>query len=586
MYLLPCGDVVVVALEALGEVAGVEAAQARGNPRREVHAVGDVADVELVLEIARPHVAQNLLRDLAVEPRYAVDLLREVAGQHRHRELLVGVVGVGLAQVDVLLPRDAQHVGVVRHVLANHRLGEGVVTGRHGRMGRKERRGADDLQRLREAELLVVDQFADTLDADEGGVALVAVVDIVLDAQLAQGADTADAEQNLLLEAVLPVAAVEVVGNLAVLLEVGLVVRIEQVEVRAAHLALPDACRERAAREGDGHDDPAAVFVTHGRDGQLVEVLSLVGGLLRTLGRETLREVSVAVEQTYGRHRDVLVRGLLQVVAGQDAQTARVDFQRRVQTVLHREVGDARGACGRLLGHVGLELGVYRVEVGEEFGILLQLVEPLDAQLVEEGDGVALALVPEHGVNLLEEVACAGVPAPPEVARELLEGAQPLREGLVDHHAVPVGLLDEELLADEVDLLVLAAAVGGHGAVGALHGALDRLGIGALVGRVEVLPERRLRDFIGRRTHLLDPLLGELAEAHERIGDFALDLAGVEVVAADDLHAVVLLVRGDPESEAGQRRGDGRYGEGHRLERRIAPRLVVGGEYRDVHAHE
>ena len=257
-----------------------------------------------------------------------------------------------------------------------------------------------------------------------------------------------------------------------------------------------------------------------------------------------------------------------------------------MESVLHREVGDARGARSGLLGHVGLELGVYRIEVSEEFGVLLQLVEPLDAQLVEEGDGVALALVPEHGVNLLEEVAGAGIPAPPEVARELLEGAQSFGQRLVDHHAVPVGLLDEELLADEVDLLGLAAAVGGHGAVGALHGALHRLGIGALIGCVEVLPERRLGRFAGRGAHLPDALLRELAEADEGVGDFDLDLAGVEVVAADNLHAVVLLVRGDPQSEAGQRRGDGRHGEGHRLERRVAPRLVVGGEYRDIHAHE
>ncbi len=130
--LLPGRDVVDMALEALGEVAGVETAQVRRDPGGEMYAVGYVADVQLVLEVAGPHVAQNLLRHLAVEPRYAVDLLREVAGQHRHRELLVRIVGVGLAQVDELLPGDAQHVGIVRHVLTDHRLREGVVTGRYG----------------------------------------------------------------------------------------------------------------------------------------------------------------------------------------------------------------------------------------------------------------------------------------------------------------------------------------------------------------------------------------------------------------------------------------------------------------------
>ena len=181
VHLLPGRDVVGVSLESVGEVAGVEAAHRRGDPRREVHAVGDVADVQLVLEVAGPHVAQNVLRYLAVEPRHAVHLLREVAGQHRHRELLVRVVGVGLAQVDILLPGDAQHVGIVRHVLADHRFGECVVACGNRRMGREERRRADHLQRLREGELLVGHQIADALDADECGVSLVAVINLFLD---------------------------------------------------------------------------------------------------------------------------------------------------------------------------------------------------------------------------------------------------------------------------------------------------------------------------------------------------------------------------------------------------------------------
>ena len=125
--------------------------------------------------------------------------------------------------------------------------------------------------------------------------ALVAVVDVVPDAHGTQRADAADAEQDLLLEAVLPVAAVEVVGDLTVLVEVGLEIGVEQVEVRAAHLTAPYAGRERAARERHGDRHPVAAGVAHGRYGQLVEVLRLVGRLLRTLGREPLREVSEAV---------------------------------------------------------------------------------------------------------------------------------------------------------------------------------------------------------------------------------------------------------------------------------------------------
>lgn len=95
----------------------------------------------------------------------------------------------------------------------------------------------------------MVDQLADALDADEGGVTFVAVEHVVLDAQLAQRADTADAEQDLLLETVLPVAAVEVVGDLAILLEVAFIVRVEQVEVRAPP---PDTSRPVPKASGPG----------------------------------------------------------------------------------------------------------------------------------------------------------------------------------------------------------------------------------------------------------------------------------------------------------------------------------------------
>ncbi len=140
VHLLPCRNIIDVAFEAIAKVTGIETSQRRGDPGREVHAVGHVADVQLVLEVAGPHVAQDVFRHLAVEPRHAVDLLREVAGQNGHRELLVGIVGVGLAEVDILLPCNAQHIGIMRHVLTDHLLGESVVTGRHGSMRREKRR--------------------------------------------------------------------------------------------------------------------------------------------------------------------------------------------------------------------------------------------------------------------------------------------------------------------------------------------------------------------------------------------------------------------------------------------------------------
>ncbi len=437
MYALPLGNIVYMALEALGEITRIETAQIRRHPRGEMHAVGDVTYVQLVLEVPGPHVAQYIFRHLAVQPRHAVDLLREVAGQHRHREALVGIVGIGLAEVDELLPRNAQHVGIVRHILTHHRLGERVVTRGNGGMGRKERRRTHHLQSLREGQATLGDEVTDALYADERGVSLVAVINLLLDAHLGQRADTAHAQQQLLLQTVLPVAAVKVERDLTILLAVGLVIGIEQEQVGTAHLTLPYARRERAARERDLYRHPVAHLVAYGRDRQLEEVLRLVCGHLTALRRELLGEVSVTVEQTHGHHRHVLVRSLLQIVARQNAQTARIYLKRRVESVLHREVSYLGALGSGFLRHVGRKLRRHRVETGEELLVVLQLVDTLYRELVQQRDGIAVHGVPERGIDALEQVAGILRPAPPQIARDLLQRVQARRQTFLDHHAMP-----------------------------------------------------------------------------------------------------------------------------------------------------
>ena len=85
----------------------------------------------------------------------------------------------------------------------------------------------------------------DALQAEEAGVTLVAVEDLREGVDLLEGADAADAEEDLLLEAVLGVAAVETVGDVPADLGVLLDRRVEQVEGDAADLA-----RQSLARRG------------------------------------------------------------------------------------------------------------------------------------------------------------------------------------------------------------------------------------------------------------------------------------------------------------------------------------------------
>ena len=244
----------------------------------------------------------------------------------------------------------------------------------------------------------------------------------MVDAQLAQGADTADAQQEFLLEAVLPVAAIQVVGHLAVLGDVGLIVGVQQVQVRTAHLHFPHAGGDGTAREGHARGDPVAIGVHHRHGRDLQEVLGVVVGDLVALAGDDLGEVAEPVEEAHGDEVHVHVGGLLQVVAGQDAETARIDLQGGIQTVFHAEVGNGRvGALG-LLGHVGVEFGQDGVHLLDEGVIVGELMEPLDAHRVQQGQRIVAGGMPDLGIDGVEELFGTLVPAPPQVLRKPLEG--------------------------------------------------------------------------------------------------------------------------------------------------------------------
>jgi hypothetical protein len=140
-----------------------------------------------------------------------------------------------------------------------------------------------DLEGLVEAEPLL-GVFADALQAEEPGVALVGVEDLGrgVPAQRAEGphrADPADAEQQLLAQPVVAAAAVQPVGDLV---QVGLVllhVGVEQQQRHAADLGHPDLRGELPAR-GQVHLD------VHRRAGGVPEQLQ--GQAVRVVGRVPL----------------------------------------------------------------------------------------------------------------------------------------------------------------------------------------------------------------------------------------------------------------------------------------------------------
>ena len=83
--------------------------------------------------------------------------------------------------------------------------------------------------------------------------------------------------------------------------------------------------------------------VRAGMHRQGVQHVGLVALLLAAVGVDPLVEVAVGVEQAHADQGHAHVGGRLQVVAGQDAQAARVDGQALVDAELGREIGHRRG---------------------------------------------------------------------------------------------------------------------------------------------------------------------------------------------------------------------------------------------------
>ena len=429
--------VVVVRLEFLAEHLGVDLFPLGGRPRGIVDAVGDGAHIEFFRQVARPHRREDLLAHAAVQPAHAVDLLREIGGQEAHREFLGRILGMDLAQAHEGVPVDLHPLGIVRDIDTQQVFREGVVSSRNRGVRSEERRGAHHFQRFRIGKIVILDVFPQTFETAESGVAFVAVVHVGLDAERAQGADTAHTEQQFLFEAVLPVTAVELMGYLAVFGEIVFVVGVEQEEIGAAYLDLPDTGIDITAREGYADFQPVALGVMHRGSRNLRKILRFIVGNLVAVGRQALGEVTVTVQQADRRHVDFHIGGFLQVVAGQDTQTAGIDLQRRVDTVLHAEVGHAGTLAGSLFIHIGLELLVHGVHPDKERRILFQFAVLLERNLVEQQERIAAGLFPQLGINPAEQVDGRLIPAPPEILGQGVEGTEPLGQLAADEDTRP-----------------------------------------------------------------------------------------------------------------------------------------------------
>ena len=101
---------------------------------------------------------------------------------------------------------------------------------------------------------------------------LVTVVNVLSDTHSLECEHTTDTEEDLLLEAVLPVTTIELEGDGAVKLRVELVVSVEQVQGHTTYLYLPYVSVNLIVDVGHSYYEGLAVLVHHALQGEVGEV--------------------------------------------------------------------------------------------------------------------------------------------------------------------------------------------------------------------------------------------------------------------------------------------------------------------------
>jgi len=143
-----------------------------------------------------------------VELGHAVGVGRELEREHGHAEALVLVVRPLATKSEEILPLQAELLRPAPEVFFHQVEAEALVAGRNGSVRREDVRGPDSLRRLIEGEGTLDHDLANALEGQKGRVPLVHVRHHDIDAEDSKGAYAADAEEYLLTNPGLRVAAV------------------------------------------------------------------------------------------------------------------------------------------------------------------------------------------------------------------------------------------------------------------------------------------------------------------------------------------------------------------------------------------
>ncbi len=361
-----------------------------------------------------------------MDAAYRIHAPRTVQRQPRHVEQAADRRGT--PEVEEALHRDAQLADEIAKVRNHQVMGERVVACRDRRMSRKYTIGRNRFERNAERQPFA-QPLTQQLQDQKSGVSLVQVPHRRRNTQRTQGACAADAQNDLLPDASGLIAAVEPMRDVAIRRRVRRAVGIEQVNGNAPDLRLPKSRDHVPA--GNPHTDlnPLSVGSPSRLNGQVARVALAVFRVLVTVVVDGLSEVALFVEETNGDEIRTGVAGRFAVVTGEHTQATGVNLKAFVKAVLSAEVRHQRGIRR---GRSGREVGIQRVPglvVSSQVDRILG--GPIECALVDTAKhepGVATRLFPQLRIQVLEQRPGGAMPAEEQVAGQLGQPAQAVRD--------------------------------------------------------------------------------------------------------------------------------------------------------------
>ena len=135
------------------------------------------------------------------------------------------------------------------------------------------------------------------------------------------------------------------------------------------------------------------------------------------------------VHESHSHQRHTEIAGFLAMVSGENAQTAAINGNGRMQTEFRREIGDGGSVQIAVLcckpAVLVLTVLVEHLESGRVpphiRGILSEVYKSVGPHLCQEFDGVVIGQYPEGRVDVLKQPSGLRIPTPPKIHRQFLE---------------------------------------------------------------------------------------------------------------------------------------------------------------------